>query len=767
MVATRFFVILFLIFLSLLSPFASYADITQNLNVSMTVPPRSTDYQFSFSVGNNQSPNHQNTTLTYQILYGVQASAGQAAQTTIVADFSNDSVGGGDILNYITGSASNGFNNTVPVVDLIHRTITWNIAAIPAGTTDQVVSFQLSTNSNYTGADTVPFSVKTHMTNPYVSFSDQTISQTYQYAQPQPLPTPTPFPTLTPIPTPLLFSNIALSQLSAQIIGLDISTTTPAKMIVYYGTSLKNLNQTVNTLRFSQNNEITLDNLTPQTTYYVKIIAKDAQNNILPSDVYTFTTANNSDVPAIKPDTVVFTSSDIVMYDPQNNSQNNLTQASKPLLLIPENTAYNFRFQTSTASALVKVLAIVRNKKILGITSTETVEPNTTITQLIETANNIFEGRLQTPVSPGTYQLFIRMYDTKGNITEQPIADIRVNQGITVTSSKTNQPIESAQVFLYYKSFLSGAYEPLPPELFPVKNPAYTDLRGHIRIPLPQGQYKIRVTALGYEQQEVFFRLGPLANETYPHMYLKPSPFNLMTTLTYYWTIGNDSLHMTKLYIQNISESIRFFQLNALIATACLVFLTLLSFSARIHIPFRSLLDYFLHLGKIRLVRKKLGQTITGRVFDKDTGETLSGSEVYIVDESKQSIVGHQSTDKNGNFVFSKAPGIFYTLEIMKEGYEPAVFRESEIQAVELGGYLLGITNRKHAPSFLEEVLLFGKKTFALLFEALLILSLIFEISLGYALGFEKTFVFILFSISNITLWIIHLTHLRSEKNIF
>ncbi|HSW97011.1 MAG TPA: hypothetical protein VLF89_04250, partial [Candidatus Saccharimonadales bacterium] len=666
-------------------------------------------------------------------------------------------------------SATNGYNNTVPVVDLINKKITWTIPALPAGVTDQIVMFQLATNHNYTGSNQLPFSIIASMTDQ----APQTLAQNYQYHVSVPTTTITPVPSITqaifsPTPSPspaITFSNLSLSTITADTLSLAIDTNIPANIKVLYGTTLGNLSQTLSSLSFAKNQTITLTNLLSQTTYYVKIIATNQHGAAITSDMYTFTTAQPTAPSKINHSSVIFFSSDIAMYTPNQNLTDN--QQAKPIIIIPQGTSYNFRFQLNNNQLVTKVLVIVRNNSVLGITNTDTTEPNTQITQLIETNPGLFEGRLKTPTENGNYVTFVRIYDSKGNITEEPIASLHVSPGITITEARTGKPIEGAQIFLYYKNFRTKQFEILPPQLFPIKNPDYSDISGRLSTPLPLGTYKIVVTAIGYEQKDVTFTLGALKEEAYPTIQLTKSPFNILSTIKYYWVIILDTVHITKLYIQNISNSYRFFELNALLTTALLVFLTLLSFTARLHIPLLSLPDYFTHIGKIRRVKKQQSGIVKGRIYDKESGDNLPGSIVFLIDENKKSVIGSTTADKNGDFAFTITPTVNYSFEVMKEMYEPVIFHESEIQAVGLGGYLLGITKKQYAPSVRQRLFIFMQKLADVCFDTLLILSCMFELSLGYALGFEKTIFFLAISIINIILWLIHLSHLRSEKNIF
>src|SRR6266568_7184064 len=164
--------------------------------VTASVPPRTADYQFDFVPSDGQTTVRQGSTLTYQITYGAkQTAAFPTANTSIVVDWSNDKApNNADLLEYVNGSATTAYGGSVPVVDLINRTITWTIPNLPAGTTDQAVTFQVKALDNYPASvdNPIPFILTSSMHNQYVTMPDQTIMEYYRYHTPAPGPTATP-----------------------------------------------------------------------------------------------------------------------------------------------------------------------------------------------------------------------------------------------------------------------------------------------------------------------------------------------------------------------------------------------------------------------------------------------------------------------------------------------------------------------------------------------------------------------------------------------
>ncbi len=748
----------------------------QSISVTGTVPPQASDFQLA-ATSDTATVVAQGHKITYTITYGSHLY--YAGQLTVEAQWYQGTIAGApapsvDIAQYAPGSSTKAYNNTEAVVDTVNQKIDWTISSFPAQTTDQTVSFSLTTTANYTGSSTVTFPINVRIITPDFTTADQTKSQTYQHdaslvtATPTPegsTPTPTGTAIPTPVPHPLTISSLTLNSISDTTIDLFVQTSQLSNITVLYGTSPQALTNSMTKNTLHNVYDVLLDHLTANTRYYIEVKATGAQDNTTISDIFTFKTASPGQIPQVDPTTVTFVASNIVLYIPKSSASGQ--GVAQPVITVPQNVSYNFRFQVNKPQAIKRVQVVIRNKFVLGITSADAIDPNTTITDLIETQNGVYDGQLKAPPLPGSYVEFARVSDIYGNISEQKLADVNVSQPFRVFNTSNQQPIEAAQVLFYYQNYRTHAFLPLPPQLFPIKNPSYTNIGGQIILPLPQGTYKSTITAIGYAPKTVTFTIGPNQGEDYPAVLLTPAPFNMLTTGKYYLNIVQDVLGTTKAYVQDVSYSTRFFDLNAVIATAILVFLTLLSFSSRIHIPLRYLFTYFLNFSRITAVQRKLGNKIKGRIFDKETGEVVPLADVYLVDSSTNDILGHTQSNKQGDFLFTFLPNEGYDIQVMAKGFEPITFRESEIHAVELGGYLLSIKKRELAPSIIERFSMWGKRLMSVLFEMLIISSFIFEIAIGYALGFEKTILFIAFSLINVYFWVLHLTHLRSEKNVF
>src|SRR5258706_4068323 len=173
----------FFIFLSLfviLKNVQIFAETTS----TVIVPPTSSNFQFSFDSDNKDQIFHSEIVIPYSITYGASISASTNTDNTISVDYFDDLINGIHVMDYIPGSASNGYANAIPVVDLINRNITWQVSNLPAGTIDQLLTFNMRTNSDYRGDTHVTFKVKANMSNQYATLSQLENAKTYVYAAP-------------------------------------------------------------------------------------------------------------------------------------------------------------------------------------------------------------------------------------------------------------------------------------------------------------------------------------------------------------------------------------------------------------------------------------------------------------------------------------------------------------------------------------------------------------------------------------------------------
>src|SRR5579872_4676820 len=121
------------------------AKADQTISVTGAVPPQASDFQLT-ATNDTVNTIAQNHIVTYTITYGSHLD--YADHFTLEAYWDKGTIHGAgsatvDPMDYISGSASNAYNSTSPVVDLTNNKISWSISSFPAQTTNQSVTFQL------------------------------------------------------------------------------------------------------------------------------------------------------------------------------------------------------------------------------------------------------------------------------------------------------------------------------------------------------------------------------------------------------------------------------------------------------------------------------------------------------------------------------------------------------------------------------------------------------------------------------------------------
>ncbi len=454
----------------------------------------------------------QDTTISYKITYGSTTTAAipliiqaQWTQGTIQAS-PTPSV---DILDYVVGSASNAYSSTTPVIDTVNRTITWTISSFPGGTTGQTVTFSLKTNSSYTGTSTVSFRVLARSTSGATVTADQTVTQNYLYSAPAATPTPTPTattttttttattPTPTPTPEALSFSDVSVRSLSQSEAQIYVETNKKSTLTIDYGPSLDKLLTTIKTASLKTQELITLPDLTPDTSYYFRITAKDDTGNIVKSDIFTFRTALTSDILKVDTQTLVVVSNNNILVTPTTKAEITSRQ-NKNIIVIPVSTIFTVKFYLAKNVPLKVAQLIVRNKNVLGFSTIDKADASSDYVNLVEVEPGVYVGKLKSLPAPGVYEIYARLIDFNGNITEQKISDLIVAQKFTILEKGTDKPIENARILLYLYNRTTKVYELISPQSLSIENPSFSKPDGTVSLVLILGQYKAEISAIHY-----------------------------------------------------------------------------------------------------------------------------------------------------------------------------------------------------------------------------------------------------------------------------
>lgn len=735
---------------------------SDEITVSGTIPASASDYSAITAKLTEGTQFAENKEIEYKITYGTSLS--YATDITVEASWSQGTIEGEstpsvNVVDYVVGSAGNAYGSTPAVIDTTNKKITWEIDSFPANTSSKTVTFKLKTTSNYTSSSKVSFTVSGRLIVPGTATDYSKVSADYKYSSTSTTSSSTSTststssttPTPTSQPTKLLITNIEIREISDTNASIFIQTSAAARKTVKYGKSLSSLNQS-KTNGFSSASTINLTELIKKTTYYFRIYVTDSTNNQVVSDVFTFSTSDSPTDVVIEPGSLIATSFGNIISDSKVNNGNSNTPNA---LIVPEGTVFKFKFAIKNTSGIKKITAYVRKADVLGI-NTE-AEASSDSVELIEIENGVYEGTLMTKPEEGNYEIIARIEDTKGNITEQKITDLKIINRFTVLS-KNNKPIEGARVLLYIYSASEKRYILLPSSILLEGNPLFTNSKGKLNLVLPKGKYRAEIDDIGYKPKTVDFELGLDKNNSFPIIYLESTGIGPISFIKYHiQSLRNIFIYHTEIYFGSLSNSVRFFDLLSVVAVGSFVFLSLLAFSKKHFIPLSSLHSYFFYL----LDKKNRNQRYIHGVIYDEKDQAIPLANIYLINKSSEEIISSTKTSKTGEFFFRKNLSSDsqsekeYLIMVMKKGYETSpLLPYKEIDHVK---FKVNLNKKSSVFDLSEQIERFLSSIFGMTFESILMASFIFEILFLSNFGILKTFPFLVVSGFNFLLWTLHL----------
>lgn len=770
------FTIIFLLLVGITFFKTTVAQVTENMAVTATVPADAGDFPVQLVQDTAGTRFSQNTELAYTITYGSELDA--SVDLTLTASWTRGTIDGEsspsiDIIDYVPGSASNAYNSTPPVIDTVNRTITWTISAFPGQTTNQQVTFRLTTNNSYTGTDFATFSVTAQSEGASAQSTISTVSKEYLYdasleptATPTPVigvgpsatpgpgatSTPTPTPTRAPVAAdlPFRFTQISLETVSTSAASILTETTEDATVVFSYGPDLNDTSQLVEDLSFLKTRLLRLSGLEENTRYYLRISAKNRTGKIIESDIYTFITGRRGATAQIDRAGTIMTSGHILLYPSEGD-----------VFIIPKRMDYELNLAFSNPSVLRSVKLLVAHKGVLGATTAR--PPNAEVSsniELKETAPGKYTARLVSPQLPGAYSLSFRVADTSGNITDQQLGTLKVTEFLTVLSKGSNRPIEHARVRILHHNYRSGKYEFISPQILPIANPVYSEPDGTVRMVLPPGRYRADVSTILDTPKQTEFTIGPGQDQEFPTVYLDREPFSLISFIRYQWETCLDAFSTLRAAFVELARSLRLFELNAYILLLLFIGITYVSLSKRIRVPLRSFIGHVGYHVKKSYYSSVSKKTIEGTVINQASGEPIVGADVFLIDPRYNTVLTHTKTRSNGAFSFPTFEAHAYVFEVMEDGFVPSRFYEDELVSG-ANGYRLCI-ERVANPN--QQILSVVDRLLAASLEVFLIFSLLLEVLFVYVFGLVQTAPFIVLSLLNLILMIFHEQKRRTDQ---
>lgn len=742
-----------------------------NLSVTATVPAQAKDYTAILSSDDSQSTVGQNKTIEYTLKYGTTLT--YDTSVSLKASWTRGTVDGSntpstDILEYVTGSATNAYGNATPVVDIVNRTITWTISSLPGNTTDKTVSFKLRTSNSVTSTTKILFSVRGILNGPDVITPESSIDGRFKTGtnsvDPTNTPTPTPSTILTTTPVPtsptptqtpfVQFNDIVMRTISSDQVTVGIELSSPGSISIKYGTSLIALDSTLNKTTTAENHLITLTDLNPGTNYYFQVVAK-VNNKTIRSDIFSIITGQEGDLPLPVVSTLVVTGNSTILSSPlQTNSAS--PEATKTLLL-PADSVYEFRITIPNAHNLKLAQAIVRNHNTLGIASfIKEAQASTEAVDLIEISPDIFAGKLKTSSLHGVYDIFLRLSDINGNITEKKISQLRVTRKFTVLDKKSRQPIEDARILISLWSQRKNRYEVLRSESTSIENPVFTMNDGKVNLILPRGKYQALVSSLNYKRQTITFSIGNTADDGYPEVLLNPQPFNFMNAFNYFKSSFQEVfMTQTADYLANISISKRMIDLISLTAIISFIILSILSMSSRVHVSLFELPHYFIYLYKRSFTSSKHSCTLSGMITDAHSDNAVNQATIYVREGNSGRIISHALTNSSGRFTLRQICSGPYTLHILKDGYLPFIL-SSVMPGTHIHPLAIALSSKHTATTLQIKASWLLTHFLSISFEGVMLLCLLFAVSISMIVGVINTLPLLGLVLFNLITWSLH-----------
>lgn len=698
----------------------------------------------------------QGQEIQYQITYG--STHNSSSHLQLQAEWSLGTIDGAsspsvDILEYVVGSASNAYGGAAPVVDVVNRTITWNISNFPANTTSETVTFSLKTKAGYTGRELVDFDVIGRILQPVV-IPDDIVTLQYQYVAP---PTPPPTnagssgestsnpPTATAVPgvegpstEPLTISSVNFDTIGPTSTTVSVKTNQISDVTIQYGRSPDNVNQqTLSSVRQSSH-QLTLANLEPQTQYYFKIVARNGAS-IVESEVFTFTTSvKESDV---KIDQFSLTANGIALFSASVDPTNLRT------VPIPYISAYEISIRLQTPVTFSKASIVARDK-----------HANTIFFEsaLVETQPGLWSVQIPASFISSQYSLVFTYQTIENNLANLPLIYINTISPLTLRDQVLGTPVERAQVEVFQYNPTTQLYQFISGNSILKNNPLYSDYSGVVPVVLPLGKYKIKITSPLHEYLEYDFEITD-QTLALPQIHLQPTGVNVINMINYYKDTVTHFLEKGYSFIGEVTKSQSFVAIANSSTLTILSIVSVIAFSAKTHLMIWQLPQFLQKvLSPLLGFKSATSSLLQGRVIDKISRTLISRASIQFIDPATQQVISQLHNYKNGLFQ-EHLPNKELRYIVTAEGYLPfegiLLPRKEKEKSQSLVIELQKQENiSKRILKTVWEILEHIVGTF---FEAFLLFAFIAQFLFIPHLGVKAVLPFLLISVLNFGIWIL------------
>lgn len=442
------------------------------------------------------------------------------------------------VIDYIPNTATLAYNNTPAIIDQRNRTITWSIPELPPNTTGQTVEFQLKTNSRYMKTTTdVPITVTAQITKPFV-LPTQTYITKY-FFQPQLVP---PTPTATPTPAPQTIADVrvypsasikelVINQLNANSITIKVKSNKNTTIKLRSGSSPSQLKKTQYSLSQSGNHLFKLNNLKPDTSYFLQFILQSGNTEYAQQDLFVFHTPTHAEELELKKTYAIsLNNQQGVVF----NGQLFAARTAPPVILLPRQSTLNFNFTLDgtvplSSADLLLYQPELNSPDIAARSSVSFGAPASSSTSQLPQLSK----QLLLPNQSGEFNLVSRLETSNGTIAESPLATIKLIKPLTIRHQKTGLPIANAKVtiFRYDSSNTLVAY----PD--PTAKPLvlYSQADGSIPFIPQDGRFRFEIERAPYYSKHLDLTIRLSSTMVLPDIELRPTGISWLEPIIQIW----------------------------------------------------------------------------------------------------------------------------------------------------------------------------------------------------------------------------------------
>ena len=717
--------------------FVTPTPVAKELKINATVLPQTSDFQLEFSSSAKEATVGSDETITYTITYG--SSLPQSTSLTLEAEWSLGTIPGKnlyafDIVSYVSESAGRGYNETIPTIDLAKKKISWNIENFPKNTKDKTVSFKLKTPARYVTDQNVEFTVKARLSTSQISLPQKEVKLTY---------TPTPF--MAKALSEFAIIGLEIRELKSTSVSLLIRTSQPSTTTVFYGKTF-DLEKRITDSSFSYQKIIILNNLEPNTTYYLKVKVENEKgvSKITP-ELFMFTTPSISFFASIDQENIIIGAFGSIL-------KNKASMEKDTPILFPKKKSLDI-FLPFTESPPTQVFLKIINSQILGINNLEPL-PFLEKIRLLETEAGVFSGKVTAPSTTGSYDLLMETQSLDGNYTLDLLTKLKIAEPLKIISSG-GLPIENAHVSFELYNPRLRMFEYFPAETFGFKNPAYSESDGSVDLILPSGRYKIQAASLGYTPKEEVFDFSPLKSQSYPKITLVKSAFSLKDNFLYYWGTFFDSFKFFNYNVDKLFTSYRFLQLSFLLGLLIFSVLSLFLTAHHLKIKIEDLLIYLEKYWRKFIGHRIPSENLFTGFIESNTGLPIHGASIFLISPDDKKIVYKNITNFLGEFHLPVEKDKEYNLIIAKKGFE-TFKKRINVGVPEESRHLFQLEKETTLPKpkIIEFFLVVAGAFLRLFSDALLFAVIIFHLLYIGKFGITKDLPMALITLFNIVLYI-------------